>query len=167
MKKIIVIALLFVSVISFAQETPCKLMVETKDGKTLYKGERNYVNTNYENFRICIQYLYDGEKHCLGLTIDPKTPVTIEENSVIYVQFASEKEVELKLSEMIPNGKKIECRYAITDSNKTIFSNEVISGIYLSTQEYPQVEVPDLNKYTAKKIMERFNCAIQTINTEE
>ncbi len=163
MKKLIVIALLFVSTISLAQETPCKLIEEKKDGKTLYRGERNYVNTNYDDFRICIQYLYNGEKHCLGLTIDSKTPVTIEEKSVVYIQFSEEKEIELELTEMIFNGKKIECRYAITEENKEIFSKDIISAIYLSTKEFPQIEIPELNKYTARKLKERFECAISTI----
>jgi hypothetical protein len=166
MKKILLIAsaLLLTSVV-FAQKTPCNLTEETKDGKTMYRGERNYVGTNYDDFRVCIQYLYDGENHCLELTLDSKNPLTVEENSIAYIQLAEDLEVELKLSQIITNTKngKIGCRYALDEKQKEIFAQKTITAIYFSTKEYSQIEIPELNKYTAKKLMERFNCGINTI----
>jgi hypothetical protein len=166
MKKILLIAsaLLLTSVV-FAQKTPCNLTEETKDGKTMYRGERNYVSTNYDDFRVCIQYLYDGENHCLELTLDYKQPLTVEEKSVAYIQFPNDNEVELVLSEIITNNKtnKIGCRYALREDQQKIFSEQTITAIYFSTKEYPQIEIAELNKYTAKKLMGRFNCGINTL----
>ena len=83
MKKIFLIAIvLLLSAVSYAQKTPCNLTEENKDGKIMYRGERNYAGTNYENFRVCIQYLYDGTNHCLELTLDYKQPLTVEDKSV-------------------------------------------------------------------------------------
>jgi hypothetical protein len=166
MKKIFLVAIaVLLTGVSFAQKTPCNLTEEKKDGKTLYRGERNYIGTNYDDFRVCIQYLYDGENHCLELTLDPKNPLTMEEKSIAYIQFAEDLEVELTLSEIIlnPDNKKIGCRYALTEEQKEIFAHKTITAIYFSTKEYPQIEIPELNKYTAKKLMERFNCGINTI----
>lgn len=166
MKKIFLIAIvLLLSALSYAQKTPCNLTEENKDGKIMYRGERNYVGTNYENFRVCIQYLYDGTNHCLELTLDYKQPLTVEEKSVAYIQFPNEEEVELVLSEIVTNDKnnKIGCRYALTEEQQKIFSQQTITAIYFSTKEYPQIEIAELNKYTAKKLMERFNCGISTI----
>ncbi|MEE0888623.1 MAG: hypothetical protein U0L57_00245 [Bacteroidales bacterium] len=166
MKKILLIvtALLLTS-LSFAQKTPCNLIEEQENGKTMYRGERNYVGTNYDDFRVCIQYLYDGENHCLELTLDYKQPLTVEEKSVAYIQFPNDEEVELKLSQIITNTKngKIGCRYALDEKQKEIFAQKTITAIYFSTKEYSQIEIPELNKYTAKKLMERFNCGINTI----
>ena len=166
MKKIFLIAIvLLLSAVSYAQKTPCNLTEEKADGKIMYRGERNYVGTNYENFRVCIQYLYDGTNHCLELTLDYKQPLTVEEKSVAYIQFPNEEEVELVLSEIVTNDKngKIGCRYALDEKQKEIFAQKTITAIYFSTKEYSQIEIPELNKYTAKKLMERFNCGINTI----
>ena len=170
MKNIFLIAIsLFMTSLCFAQGTPCNLIEEVKDGKTMYRGERNYVGTNYDDFRVCIQYLYDGENHCLELTLDPKNTLNVEENSIAYIQFAEAEEVELTLSKIIltPNNNKIGCRYALTEEQKDIFAHKTITAIYFSTKEYPQVEIPELNKYTAKKLMERFNCGISTIKNQK
>lgn len=166
MKKILLIATaLLITSLSFAQKTPCKLIEEQENGKTMYRGERNYVGTNYDDFRVCIQYLYDGENHCLELTLDYKQPLTVEEKSVAYIQFPNDKEVELELSKIITNNKnnKIGCRYALREDQQKIFSEQTITAIYFSTKEYPQVEIAELNKYTAKKLMGRFNCGINTL----
>lgn len=166
MKKILlIVTTLLLTSLSFAQKTPCNLIEEKENGKTMYRGERNYVGTNYDDFRVCIQYLYDGENHCLELTLDYKQPLTVEEKSVAYIQFPNEEEVELVLSEIVTNDKnsKIGCRYALTEEQQKIFSQQTITAIYFSTKEYPQIEIAELNKYTAKKLMERFNCGISTI----
>lgn len=166
MKKILlIVTALLITSLSFAQKTPCKLIEEQEKGKTIYRGERNYVGTNYDNFRVCVQYLYDGENHCLELTLDYNQPLTVEENSIAYIQFANEKEEELKLSEIIinPKNNKIGCRYALSEEQQEIFSQTTITAIYFSTKEYPQIEIAELNKYTAKKMMERFNCGINTL----
>ena len=166
MKKILLIATtLLLTSLSFAQKTPCNLIEEKENGKTMYRGERNYVGTNYDDFRVCIQYLYDGENHCLELTLDYKQPLTVEEKSVAYIQFPNDKEVELELSKIITNNKnsKIGCRYALREDQQKIFSEQTITAIYFSTKEYPQVEIAELNKYTAKKLMGRFNCGINTL----
>ncbi len=166
MKKILLIAsaLLLTSVV-FAQKTPCNLTEETKDGKTMYRGERNYVGTNYDDLRVCVQYLYDGENHCLELTLDTKLTLTPQEKSIAYIQLANDTEEELVLSKIVTNSKnnKIGCRYALTESQQKIFSQTTITAIYFSTKEYSQIEIAELNKYTAKKLMERFNCGINTI----
>lgn len=166
MKKILLIATtLLLTSLSFAQKTPCNLIEEKENGKTMYRGERNYVGTNYEDLRVCVQYLYDGENHCLELTLDYKQPLTVEEKSVAYIQFPNDEEVELVLSEIITNNKnnKIGCRYALREDQQKIFSEQTITAIYFSTKEYPQVEIAELNKYTAKKLMGRFNCGINTL----
>lgn len=163
MKKGIFVIMLFISAMAFAQQNPCKFTTETKGDKTIYRGERNYVNTNYDKFRVCIQYLYDGEKHCLGLTMDVEPQVNIAENSTIFVQFSNNEEVELKLTNIEAIKKKIECHYAIPTDLQKLFTQETISAIYFSTEEYPQVEIPELNKYTARKLKERFECGIRTI----
>lgn len=163
MKKLLVIALLFVSAISFAQETPCHLTAEQIDGKTIYRGERNYLNTEYDNLRVCIQYLYDGEDHCLGLTFDTQSGITVLEKSEVFVQFSNDAEEKVPLKSLIKTDKKIECRFAISKEQEKVFSHEQISAVYFSTVEYPQIEIPEIHKYTGRKIMERFNCAITTI----
>lgn len=166
MKKILlIVTTLLLTSLSFAQKTPCNLIEEQENGKTMYRGERNYVGTNYDDFRVCIQYLYDGENHCLELTLDYKQPLTVEEKSVAYIQFPNDEEVELVLSEIITNNKnnKIGCRYALREDQQKIFSEQTITAIYFSTKEYPQIEIAELNKYTAKKLMGRFNCGINTL----
>ena len=61
------------------------------------------------------------------------------------------------------NTKKIGCRYVVSDENKELFSQKTISAIYFSSKDYPQIEIAELNKYTAKKLMERFNCGMSTL----
>lgn len=166
MKKILLIAtaLLFTA-LSFAQKTPCKLIEEKENGKTMYRGERNYVGTNYDDLRVCVQYLYDGENHCLELTLDPREPLLVEENTPAFIQFSTGEEVEMKLSKIIikENTNKVGCRYVVGEENKELFSQKTISAIYLSSKDYPQIEIAELNKYTAKKLMERFSCGMTTI----
>lgn len=166
MKKILLIAttLLFTA-LSFAQKTPCKLIEEQENGKTMYRGERNYVGTNYDDLRVCVQYLYDGENHCLELTLDPREPLLVEENTPAFIQFSTGEEVEMKLSKIIikENTNKVGCRYVVGEENKELFSQKTISAIYLSSKDYPQIEIAELNKYTAKKLMERFSCGMTTI----
>ncbi len=166
MKKIFLIATTFLlTAISFAQKTPCNLIEEQENGKTIYRGERNYVGTNYEDLRVCVQYLYDGENHCLELTLDTKAILTPEEKSIAYIQLTNEEEQELVLDRIVTTSKnnKIGCRYALSEEQQKIFSQTTITAIYFSTKEYPQIEIAELNKYTAKKLMERFNCGITTL----
>jgi len=166
MKKILLIATaLLLTSLSFAQKTPCNLIEEKENGKTMYRGERNYVGTNYDDLRVCVQYLYDGENHCLELTLDPREPLLVEENTPAFIQFSTGEEVEMKLSKIIikENTNKVGCRYVVGEENKELFSQKTISAIYLSSKDYPQIEIAELNKYTAKKLMERFSCGMTTI----
>ncbi|MBR5253515.1 MAG: hypothetical protein IKV46_00550 [Bacteroidales bacterium] len=166
MKKILlIITTILLTTSLFSQKTPCNLTESIENGKTIYRGERNYVTTNYEDLRVCVQYLYDSERHCLELTLDTKEALSVEKNSIAYIQFAEDLEEELKLNDIVINEKnnKISCRYALSAEQEKIFSLQPIQAIYFSTKEYSQIEIPELNKYTAKKIMERFNCGINTI----
>ena len=115
--------------------------------------------------RGTLQYLYDGENHCLELTLDPRETLTVEENTPAFIQFSTGEEIEMSLSKIIvkENTKKIGCRYVVSEENKELFSQKTISAIYFSSKDYPQIEIAELNKYTAKKLMERFNCGMSTL----
>ena len=43
------------------------------------------------------------------------------------------------------------------------FSSNIITGIFFSTNLHPQIDLSDFNKYTARRLSERFKCACNEI----
>lgn len=170
MKNISVfIVSLLSAMVLFSQETPCNFTEVQENGKVVYKGERNYLNTEYKELKICLQFQYSEGRYCIAIITEGDRRMEIDSTNVAYFQLRNGKEYILKPGERKydRDGKQLECRYMVEDKDVKDFSNNPIGGIFYSTNIYPQIDIPDLNNYTSRKLRERFNCAYTSFNKQD
>lgn len=151
--------------LGFSQEKPCHLTeVEEADGIVL-KAEKNYVSSDDKDLRLCLQFQFANQRLCLGVTIEGKEKMEIDSSNVAYVQLSSGEEHILRLSSYKygKDEKTLECRFEVAREDERDFAMNMMTGVYLSTKEYPQIEIGNLNPYTARKMRERFNCAYTSL----
>ncbi len=152
-----------------AQDVPCNFTeVIEKSGRVL-KAEKNYLNTEYKELRLCLQFQYSNDRLCLSISTNGKEKITLNETNVAYVQFDNGEEKVLKLENGVPIQKdgSTECRFVVSPQDENTFTQQFITGIYFSSEEYPQIDINDLNRYTARKLRERFNCAYTHFRTKK
>lgn len=160
-KSSIFLAFIFAFCGLSAQEVPCNLTeVIEKSGKVL-KGEKNYIRTEYEELRLCLQFQYANDRLCLSISTNGDEKLTLDETNVAYVQFDNGEEKIMKPAggAAIQKDGSTECRFVVAKEDEETFIHQFITGIYFSSKEYPQIDIDELNRYTARKLKERFNCA--------
>lgn len=160
-RTVLVLVFCATSWFGFSQEKPCHLTeVEEAEGIVL-KAEKNYVSSDDKELRLCLQFQFANDRLCLGVTIEGKRRMEIDTSNVAYVQLSSGEEHILRLASYKygKDEKTLECRFEVAGEDERDFAMNMMTGVYLSTKEYPQIDISDLNPYTARKIRERFNCA--------
>ncbi len=153
----------------FSQQTPCNFTEVEENGKIVYKGERNYISTDYKELKICLQFQYSEGQYCIAVITEGNRRMEIDSTNVAYMQLGNGKEYVLKPGERKydKDGKQLECRYVVGEKDVRDFSNNPIRGIFFSTDIYPQIDISDLNNYTSRKLRERFNCAYTNFNKQD
>lgn len=143
-----------------AQETPCHLTESTINGKQVLKGERNYMKTEYNLMRVCVQFVSCEDKMFIGIVFEPKGEFNIDSTNVAYVQLQNGNEHTLKpefINKEQKNGK-VECWYLVDKQIENEFAENLIVSMFFSSREYPQIEVAEMNRYIARKIMTKIQC---------
>lgn len=160
---------LFVAMSLFSQEAPCNFTEVEEMGKVVYKGEKNYINTEYKELRICLQFQYSQERYFIAITTEGDRKMVIDSSNVAYVQLENGKEYILRPHECKydKDGMRLECRYVVAKEDERDFANIPIKGIFFSSDVYPQIDIADLNNYTARKLREKFNCAYTAFNKQK
>lgn len=162
MMKKTVFALFFVLFVCGvkAQETPCQLTESTINGKQVLKGERNYMKTEYDLMRVCVQFVSCEDRMFLGVVFEPKGEFNIDSTNLAYVQLLNGNEHALKPEFVNKEEKtgKVECWYLVDKQTEKEFADNLIVSMFFSSREYPQIEVAEMNRYIARKIMTKIQC---------
>lgn len=168
MKKIVSgLILLFVGFAAFCQsdKKPCSLTEAEEEGHLVRKGEMNYLSGNYKELRLSIQFqMIDNNMYvCIGMDLPQGD--TIYQDNLAYIQFEDGKECVLTpdIVRKDKSGKRTECKFLVPEKDEPLFIASVMSGVFLSTKEHPQIDIIDLNRYTARKFRERFECAYSNL----
>ncbi|MEE0926576.1 MAG: hypothetical protein UH641_03150 [Bacteroidales bacterium] len=164
-KCIFGIFFLFSSSVIVAQTNPCKFTEEKRGEVTVYKGEMTYIGTIHEELRIGLQFQMIGDEVGIAISVNNKDGISIDSTNVAYVQLSNDKEYVLVPKEIsyTNQNKRLECRYVVSEQYEEDFSSNIITGIYFSTNLHPQIDLSDFNKYTARRLSERFKCACNEI----
>lgn len=145
----------------FAQKNPCNFTEERKGDTVIYKGEMNYLGTTHAELRISLQFQMIGNELGLVFGLNNIDGISMDSTNVAYIQLANDKEYILtpKQISLTKDNKRLECRYVVSEQDEQNFISYVITGIYISTNIHPQIDISDFNRYTARRISERFKCA--------
>ncbi len=168
MKKIVSgLILLFASFAAFCQsdKTACSLTEVEEDGHLVRKGEMNYLNGNYKELRLSIQFQMSDNNMYVCIGMDLQDEDMIGSDNLAYIQFEDGKECVLTpdIVRKDKSGKRTECKFLVATKDEPLFIASVMSGVFFSTKEHPQIEIIDLNRYTARKFRERFECAYSNL----
>lgn len=153
------------STVVVAQKMPCKFTEEKRGEITVYKGEMSYIGTVHEDLRISLQFQMIENEVGIVIGLNNKDGIRIDSTNVAYVQLSNDKEYVLVPKEIsyTNQNKRLECRYVVSEQYEEDFSSNIITGIYFSTNLHPQIDLSDLNKYTARRLSDRFRCACEEI----
>lgn len=164
-KCILGILVFLSSTVVVAQKMPCKFTEEKRGEITVYKGEMSYIGTVHEDLRISLQFQMIENEVGIVIGLNNKDGIRIDSTNVAYVQLSNDKEYVLIPKEVLytNQNKRLECRYVVSEQYEEDFSSNIITGIYFSTNLHPQIDLSDLNKYTARRLSDRFRCACEEI----
>ncbi len=161
MKKVVSgLFFLIAGLVVYGQDVPCGLSEVHDASGVVLKGEKNYINSEYKEMKLCLQFQYATEHLCLAISTNGSEALDIDSTNVAYVQLDNGKEYILKpqIESLTVRKNFSECRYLVEKQDAEAFANHLITGIYLSTKKYPQIDINDLNRYTARKLKEKFSC---------